>query len=192
MGAWRPPSRALSPVGRQLPSRSPAEGRSARLGAHGHAATRRGAHGAVDTNSPVYAEREAAVKLSRGVVSLCSRTCACSTACTFRSAYSLAILLKRARLLSVPNTANAGASMHGLIWLELRVYINQRFTKALSIVRIRSRLYVDALTVSVCAHDSYAGVHSRAPGLVSRLVSMPIFEVLRLIPVSTMIITLNG
>jgi len=50
--------------------RAEAEGRPALLGTRRHVGAQTcAAHGAVDTNIPVYAERVAAVKLSRGVAS---------------------------------------------------------------------------------------------------------------------------
>jgi hypothetical protein len=78
----------------------------------------------------------------------------------------------RARLLSVPDTAIAGPSMQGLICVGLEVYVNQRFTKALSFVQTRSGLYVDWVLISEYGSELSIVVHSCAPGLVSGLVSM--------------------
>jgi len=68
---------------------------------------------------------------------------------------------------------------------------NLRFTKAMSIVQMRSGSYVDSLPFSEYSSELYAGVHNSAPGLVSWLVSAPMFEVHRLIIVSMVIFTLK-
>jgi hypothetical protein len=79
-----------------------------------------------------------------------------------------------------------------LIALSGCMSTNYRFAQAMSFVQIRSGLYVDALSVSVCALELYVGVHSCAPRLVSRLVAAPRFEDLPLSTILMVIFTLKG
>jgi hypothetical protein len=68
---------------------------------------------------------------------------------------------------------------------------NLRFTKAMWFVQQRSGLYMDALSISVCPTELCVGVHSCAPGLVSGLVSLPIFEGVRIIDMEMAMFTLK-